>query len=301
MKKIFVIISGVYISLIGLFFIAPTILFLFLGEVKDLLSMISLVPSLIIGIITLCIGIGVIRIKSWARIAISFISCFLLFIGVLVLLTSFLLSSTMFEQMRNKETIALAMRVGISAFLILIPTFFLVFFTRKSIEELFDAKNNHAQLVNVGIKLIAGLLIFGGLFIVASIFFTPKTPAIFFGIMLSGKLLIAYQLIFAVLSFFTGLGLWKLKRSAWITAIFLEAYGMISVIINYVFISENQFKIMFSGWAKENQMIYDINTFKIMMLISSFPTLIILIYLLYKRSLFKKIISGDVNDNVILE
>jgi len=193
------------------------------------------------------------------------------------------------------------MRVGISAFLILIPTFFLVFFTRKSIEELFDAKNNHAQLVNVGIKLIAGLLIFGGLFIVASIFFTPKTPAIFFGIMLSGKLLIAYQLIFAVLSFFTGLGLWKLKRSAWITAIFLEAYGMISVIINYVFISENQFKIMFSGWAKENQMIYDINTFKIMMLISSFPTLIILIYLLYKRSLFKKIISGDVNDNVILE
>src|SRR3989338_2068111 len=210
MRKFFIILSGVYIIIAGILIAAPS--FSFLNESKDNLPIViaGFLSLLIPGVLMVLTGIGIIRRKNWARYSLFVMSIFAIFTG---LLTSLIVALVPQGEMSNRPIFSVVLLIFF-IFLVVIPAYFLIFFTRKSVKEQFVSKEQELKKSPrpLGIKLIAILTFIGAVSSLIQVLFPPIQKFPIFGIFLSGISLRIYWLIFVVISFYIALGLWRLKK-----------------------------------------------------------------------------------------
>lgn len=293
-KKILIILSGVYLVLIGTLAAVGYLISIFSLSKEFKLQMpqfITFKPifEVLCIIFLLCpiiIGLGIILKKNWARFSILLLSVFGIIIGFL---SSIVLLVVPFPQDSkvNYPVVKLMIFVFYFIIFIAIPMFFIIFFNRKSVKELFVSKEGQRKSNRpFGITLIASLSFLSGLSGVFYAFkpFIDKLP-LFSDIMLSGIALKVYSLIWAFVNIYIGIGLFKLRKAAWLTAISFKIFYIALGIINIFTISEGSLSQINSSLKGNNFSISLIN-YKIYTLIGLLFPIIIVIYLALKRNLF---------------
>lgn len=144
MKKVIVVLTGGYLSLLGsLGFLGSVILLIFLalGKSTHFSPQNPLViPFIYLPVVAwlLATGIGLILFKNWARYSLFLMSGLAILIGVAL---SAIFQLMPFHHLTNQTVIATVRIIvtGISiVFLILLPVFYCIFFTRKTVVALFS-------------------------------------------------------------------------------------------------------------------------------------------------------------------
>ena len=152
-------------------------------------------------------GIGLLRLRLWARLSI------LVFSGALVLIFGFsavTIVSTPFPQTGAQPAVAAGMKAGITAFygiFALLGAGWLYFFNRKSVNQQFASSGSGA----LSVKVIAGFFLLLAVSILVLAFL--PLPANFLGIVVIGMLGHLLNAAYGVVALAIAIGL--LKRKPW--------------------------------------------------------------------------------------
>jgi len=302
MKKFITVLCGIYLILLGILIGTVTVLIYIVTQSKIPNTQIVQFPYIktfvvIIGaiftLLPLIIGIGIILKKNWARISVFLMSIFALFIGLVESLVIFIKPLPLNAKV-NYQLIKLFFIGFFSIFFIAIPILFIIFFSRKSIKALFISRTEEEEKTNkpLGITFIAILSFLSGLSCVFITFqnFIDKFPLVG-DIMLSGIGLKVYFLIYALIYIYIGIGLLKLSKTAWLTAILFKIFLILLGITNLFTISEATLSQITSSFnAKFGVSTSNFNMslmyYRINLAIGLIIPIVIVIYLILKRSIF---------------
>lgn len=193
-------------------------------------------------------GVGLWKLKNWARISTIVFSVLLILAGAFGCAGSLLVPLTPTPQ--ADQSILHAVRVGMIAFwstLIGIGMWWAVFLNRADVKVQFGQFSvgdgagvqpsaialspitgtvQRAGSRPLSITIIAWLLLIGCLFIPMTFFL--RTPAIFFTQSLTGSPRILVLLTFAAVQLAIGIGLLRLRPAARLAAIFLLVFGVLN-------------------------------------------------------------------------
>ncbi|MDD5195553.1 MAG: hypothetical protein PHQ96_07785 [Candidatus Omnitrophica bacterium] len=242
MKNILVILSGIYITFLGLVLAGMIAVSLFFLDEGTASLPMNYNPSfLVISYLPLTIwllttGIGIISKKSWSRYSLFIMSFFALFIGLVISITF------LFFPAPTKSHALRILSFALIFFLfIVIPIFFLIFFSRKKVKELFKSrdKSRIKTQKSFGILLVSIITLLGGIF---SFFYAlfpvyEKLP-VFGSIFLTGFQLKVYFFILAACNTFIAIGILRLARSAWLLCIIYNLASIFVSIINIFTVSK---------------------------------------------------------------
>ncbi len=289
MRKFFVILSGVYITILGIFIISTfsISIFLHLNKFKDRLptAITGIFIFVMLGLWAVLTGIGIICKKNWARYSLFAMSFFTIFIGLICYLATFIPRAAVPDN--TSELIFFAIP---AVFLIAIPIYFLVFFNRRSIKELFVSKEQELKRSPrpLGITLIAILMFIAATGLLVHSFFPPyqKLP-IFAVIFLSGISLKIYLLISAVINFYIAFGLFRLQKGGWIAYVIYSIFCALLGLVNTFTISE---AALLEMMPKMKETAYQIPMifYKISGIVGLLISLLLLAYVILKKRLFFK-------------
>jgi hypothetical protein len=298
MKNFLRITAGVYVLFIGF-------LMLMIGAISMLSGVKgkegnAQVMALGLGVIFFCavcfvlVGVGIIIRKNWARICLLAVSWFGLFEGIAIIMAAVFLPLA--KTATHKSIPAGALFVTIlflTIFLVAIPVYFLIFFTRKSVKEIFAANlapNNSAA--PFGIRLLAVSMVLGGfgaLWVWAIFPFNRVPMPLFFGITLSKWQGIVYMVAHGILDLVFGIGLYKLKYKAWVGTICLYSYAVLASIAAYLTFNQEQYNLitnaMISHFSNGVSQL-GIGEYRSMYLACAGIAAVILWYLFYRRKAF---------------
>ncbi len=291
-KKIFIVLSGIYLILAGLIII--TVFLMGISSLAKepnaqvaLFKYYNYVFYIIFFLWPIITGFGIILKRNWARFSIFLLSIFTIITGSIIFL-AFLIMPSPQNVKANYQVIKLFL-LGLNfIFFMAIPIFFITFFNSKSVKELFASKKMGQNKTNrpFGVTLIALLSIFGALSILVYVFKPLMNNIPLLGvIMLSGKALKAYFLILAFIHTYIGIGLFKLRKAAWLTAIFSYIFSIPLSAANIFTTSELTLSQMNSSLGISNARI-SLASYKIFASIGLLFPIIIVIYLISKKDFF---------------
>ncbi|MDD5681281.1 MAG: hypothetical protein PHI59_08600 [Candidatus Omnitrophica bacterium] len=302
MKKFFIVLSGVYLLLLGLV-IAGFLALMFIALTNAPASsanvpeaaiglkfmMLSGVPAAIWLIVT---GIGIIMVKNWARYSLfvmSGLSILFILPSLLIMPLTLILRPGLQE---GAGLFAILLMMAIEAVVgIAIPVFFFIFFNRKSVRDLFvpQGVERKKSRVPLGVKIIAIFAFMGA-------FFLFLAPFIFMSIMpkmrvlgsihLSGAQLQAYFLIFAFVNLFIAIGLFRLNKWAWWTYVIFTVLSMILCLVNTITMDETAIKDMMPPNMSADTVVFPVLFYKITGFISLILPAVFLAYMISKRRIF---------------
>ncbi len=294
MRKFLIGLSGIYLILVGIIMLALSILSFFLppqASNSQLLKSYVLmggITLIVAGLLPIVTGLGIILKKNWARISILLISGFAVLMGLFSSIALFIIPLP-----QNDLVTKLIPLVFFVIFLVAVPIAFIIFFNSKSVKALFIPAGGEEKRSKrpFGITLIAVLSLLTGLIVLPYIFFPffpnkmPLGP-----IMLSGKALKIYFLIMNFIQIYIGVGILKLRKFAWKTAIFFHLINILIVVVNVFTMTEENLLQMNPALIKGNFSM-TLADFRIFSLIGLVTPVVILIYLFLKRNLFLKTIQ----------
>jgi hypothetical protein len=179
-------------------------------------------------------GVGLLRLRKWARDSLLVFSCILLVVFVPGLIISFVMPISIppnaSDPERFRQTMA-GMRIFIEVFngmLIALSTFWLWFFNKHTIREQFgggqqpDSFDAHTPRRPLSISIIACILLLGT-FTFPVIFFL-RFPVFLLGFFLSGRGAAMIWLALCLLQVVMGVGLLRLQAWARMTSIYYFAF-----------------------------------------------------------------------------
>lgn len=292
MKKFLIALSGIYIIIAGIIAAAPGFAYLNLKVHKgDLSSVIGgIFIFFIFGLWVVLTGIGIIRRKNWARYSLFVMSYFAIFIGLILYLVTFIIRISSHGNTQNPALASLILFAISTVLFIGIPICFLIFFTRKSVKELFISKEQELKKSPrpFGIKLIVILMFIGAIGSLVYAFFPPYQKLPLFGaVLLSGVPMRIYLLVFSVIAICIALGLFKLRKTGWIAYVIYGIFSILLGLINTFTISEATLLEMMPKLMESPYQIPMI-FYKISGLAGLLVSLLLLIYVISKKRLFFK-------------
>jgi len=297
MKKFLTVLSGVYLILVGAFVFFICILGLLsppkasqiqIGQFNSIKN-IFVVVFMAYASWPIVTGVGIILRKNWARISLFIISVFTIGVG---LFSSFsFLAASLVKNTKIDYAIPISFKLAFLGlnfiFIIAIPLFFIIFFNSQPVKELFISKEKEGQIHRpFGITLIAFLSIFGSLFSAIFVFqaFIDKMPLLG-PIILSGKSLKAYFLILTLIHIYIGIGLLKLQRAAWLTALCFNIFSVLMGITNIFTVTEGILSQTTYSFSVGNSSMSLLN-YRIGIVVGLIVPAAIILYLISKRNLF---------------
>jgi len=200
----------------------------------------------------LALGIGSVRMKSWARALTLVTSWYWLIMGVLatVLLTAVLpvVMKGVLAQMKQSSADASSadMSTGVMAviltliiifaafFLMLVPIAFVIFYSRKDVAETCrrrDPVERWTDRTPLPVLGASVALCTGSLYMLLVGLTTPLFP--FFGSYLTGIAAVACFVVLAALDLYISVALFRLQLSGWWIAIAALSIRMVSMILTY--------------------------------------------------------------------
>ena len=300
MKKFIVVLIGIYLILIGVLGLLILLVGLFLSpktssaEIAkfDFFKVQVLIISSVFALWPVITGLGIILRKNWARFSAFVISVFAIFTGLLISLLFLFVPSPQNSPVDYK-IIKLIILGFFFVFFIAIPLFFVIFFTRKSVEELFVSKKPEGESKAgrpFGITLLAIFNLLGSLFFTVFAFrpFFPELPLVG-DILLSGTALKAYFFVFALISLYIGIGFLKRKKTAWLMEIILNGYAILLGMANIFTISEATLTKRFSSIGlivDRGSLGGSLSGYKLSAAIGLLISIVTILYLVLKRSFF---------------
>jgi hypothetical protein len=201
----------------------------------------------IFGVIWICylafcvfVVVGLVRMQSWARICISILGALklvfwsLMAIGMVGLRNRMPETSPATLSVHSTFWIVLAL---IYASIAMIGLWWVVYFNLKSVRRSFTERNSESLIVegavvqgytfwHVVVIVLAWLLLIGGLWMLAMSFL--QVPFWFLGFTFRGTAAVSLELIYAALAVYSGIGLLRRSRTAFKTAIVLQAICLLS-------------------------------------------------------------------------
>lgn len=304
MKKLITVFCGVYLILVGVLIGTVAALMCIVTQSKisntqmtqfHYIKTVVVIICAVLALLPLVIGIGIILKKNWARISVFLMSIFALFIGLADSLVIFTQPSPLNSNATVNYQLIKLFSIGfLSFFFILIPIFFIIFFSRKSVKELFILRTEDEGKTNepLGLTFISILSFLSGLSCMFIVFqnFIDKIPIVG-DIMLSGMSLKFYFLIYALIYIYIGIGLLRLSKIAWLTAIFFKIFLILLGITNLFTISEVTLSQIASSFnakfgVSTSSLNMSLMNYRISIAIGLIMPVLILIYLILKRSIF---------------
>jgi hypothetical protein len=199
----------------------------------------------------LCLGIGSVQYKRWARALTLVTSCYWLLSGVLltVLMTAVLpvMMRTILQAQRTSTPDASpAMTTGVMAvfltiiivfmafFLVVVPIAFIVFYSRKDVIETCRHRDpverwtDRTPLPVLGASVVLAV---GAAYLFVTAFSVPLFP--FFGRYLYGISGAACFLAFAVLDAYLAVAFYRLKSAGWWIAVFSLPVRLVSMAVTF--------------------------------------------------------------------
>ena len=170
--------------------------------------------------------------RRWARVSI------LVFAGLLAITNAGAVLFTLFVQLlavsqnRPMET-AGWVAAGFNGVLAALGVWWLVLFNRRRSKEYFDAQEPvHERARPLSISVTAWCLLIGAAFmIIAGVL---RSPAVLFGIILTGWAALVVYAVFAVVQMYIGTGLLHLHKNVRIAAIVYFCFGCVNIMISLV-------------------------------------------------------------------
>lgn len=198
----------------------------------------------------ICMGIGSIRARRWARALLLVSSWVWLISGISGLIFMLLLMPDMYEQMaksgRMPQEMALIMKYVMSAFMIvfyvLIPGVLILFYGSKNVKATCEFRDPHVRWTDkCPLPVLAVSLIFGyGVFSMSFMgFYGWAIP--FFGFILSGITGAGVALIAMLLLAYVAWGTYKLSIKAWWCSVLLTIAWALSAGITFSRVSMWEF------------------------------------------------------------
>lgn len=253
MKKIFIVITGLYLLFLTLIGILIVILSFFNINPQTVFSTNERIQLLIVWIPLIgwliTTGIGLFLKKNWARYSILVMSVFAISMGLIGCLGVHLLSLT--ELSLDELTVPI-IRIFILVpsllFLIILPIIYLIFFNKRSVKEIFEKDSSAVSYLKrpLGISILAFSSLFNVINMISLAFFPTVNIFPLFGFLLSGIAITIHNLIRAMSSIYIAYGFWKLKKTAWFAAIILSCVNILSGVLNFIFINVNNYYQMTS-------------------------------------------------------
>jgi hypothetical protein len=179
-------------------------------------------------------GVGLLRLREWARISLLVFSGFLLFCSLPGLIVFLVMPIPMPPNAGNPELFRqtmIGMRIFVAVFngiLIALSTFWLWFLNTRATREQFknvteaNSSEAHARRRPLSISIIGWYLLISAFTFPAMLFL--HFPVFFLGVFLRGRGALVIWLVMCVLQVIMGIGLLKLKASARIASIYYFAF-----------------------------------------------------------------------------
>lgn len=195
----------------------------------------------------LAIGVGSIRCKNWARIAMLAVSGLWLGIGVLSTLSILLLAPSIMQQQggispQARHIVLVVMTAMIGFFMVVMPTVFLVFYSRKSVKatclslaagQVPGPTTMELPASKVPVPVII-LAIWQGLGIFTVFTFLLVRATVVFGVVLHGPAAFLVLLAFSALSGYAAWLIYQRKLVGWAIALFNAVFWTASTIATFV-------------------------------------------------------------------
>lgn len=310
MKKFFLIATAVYLLLLSIVGIL-TYIINFVGLKNNSMSpglnsvyimTVIWIPLIIWLIVT---GIGLLKTKNWARYSILAMSVIAILSGIIItiILAFSLFSSYTSSFMLFSLAIILLAFIPTLIFLIILPIIYLIFFTRRSVKELFisveqmpvEGQTEFKEQLTVesirpvGISILSVLSVIGGITILLSIFSSTTPKVLVCGVLITGISIKIYQVLTAIISFYIGYGFWKLQKPAWIISVIYYGFSVLSSIISTFCINEDLIKetmpqaSLYSSSA--------LSMFRVFTIFGAVISIVFLIYIIVKKRIFFESLS----------
>lgn len=242
------------------------------------------------GLGLLLTGISLIRRKQWARYSLLILSALALFQGLLLLGGFFIFPAISPEPYYIRYPYKIIIFSFWSVFYFVIPLLCLIYFTRKSVSELFTGSIYRPGGRPLGVFFLTVLTALGALVSAGNVLFkSPSREILISGIFIPFVFVRVYLIIICALSATASVGLWLMKRSGWICAAVLQIFQIIVAAAMCFSMSDYNIAMQFA-------LIFNINDFTripygLIRMFSITTILIpfsILIYLINRRDLFRK-------------
>jgi len=297
MKNFVIAMTWIYHLLIGVLFVFFTIMAFMAPPVKVVSGMTtkqmmtaSLMLNGIEAVWLIATALGLFKRKNWARISLLIMSGLALS-AALVMIPSMLFILQSFQEQLSQKDIPWHVLQGFAIgfliiFFVVIPSFFIYFFNKKSVKAVFIPEQERLSLspIPFGVKLISisyFMSIFGTFYSIAAITNYPLIGNIF----ISGALFKIYTVISTAIAVFIAIGLWQLKKSAWYAFIIYNGLMIFKYAVDLLTITEETIARMMPQEFTANAQ-FSVGMFKMILIFSLLVPVGLSIYIYKRKNLF---------------
>ncbi len=196
--------------------------------------------------VLLAIGVGSIRCKNWARIAMLVVSGLWLGTGVLSTLCILLLAPGIMHQQGGispeaRHIVLVVMTATMGFFMVVMPTVFLVFYSRKSVKATCLSRGVGQVLGRTTMELSASkvpvpvifLATWEGLGVFAVLAFLVVRVTVVFGVVLHGPVAFLVLLVHSALGGYAAWLIYRRKLLGWAIALFKTVFWTASAVTTF--------------------------------------------------------------------
>ncbi len=294
MRKAFIIMTGIYLSLVGLLLTGAVVLTLTMQS--KLATPAPLNPwqiaifncPFLIWVLTTAIGLFCRR--DWARLSLLVMSGFAVITGIVATVTIGLLSAPATLEPEPAQLMVKGLTVGFMAcFLIVLPVSYFIIFTRPKMKELFIA--GQRPLVTprrpLGMMILILFSLFGVVTSVGMLF--QNLPLLLFGMVLNGWMTRIFGFLMLILNLYIIFGFWKTTRASWYVYLTWLIASIANVLTNIVLVNDN---IIEQLWVVRLPSV-NIVTLRITNIFTLIVLVVLFSYIYIKRKLFLQPPSGE--------
>ncbi len=300
-------ILGIALGLIGIALIPSTSAVHQMPAAVRSMTMAMLALFLGVAVFGVFTGVGLIRLKNWARISA------MIWAGITAVFGSLILLFTLFMPIPSAPGGQPAAVAVVKVFLfvfyavpVVIGIWWLILFNRPNIRAQFSGLAPGSSVTEetakprcpLPVAVIAGFLVFSFLCVLLVVpLFHFRVPMLLFGHLLRGRFGFGILMLTAVLILIAAMGLWRLKRWSYPLIIGLQAFWLLNGTITFLspnfgqnmqeILNETQMPVRSAtamDWASQNYL----HSVWWMMILGLVPNLLILAILLYYRDAFQK-------------
>jgi hypothetical protein len=268
------------------------------AQVKSITS-IAILIFLAVAVFGVTCGVGILRLKNWARISA------MVWAGIAVFFSSFaflIIAFIPFPRPPGEHPFPQSAVRGLVALFYAIPIaigiWWLILFNKRSIRSQFngEAPAETAEMSSkprcpLPVAVIAGFLIFSFFSALLAPLFRFPVPVVLFGHLINGKLGVAFFVLADILMLIAAAGLWRLQRWSYPLLIGLQSFWLLSGTITMLSPSyERNMQEMFNEMQMPQT---NVDLISRMLhnpwftMVALLPSIVILIILLYYRTDFQ--------------
>lgn len=276
MKNILLIISSVYLILMGC-------LFGFFSIIADMPLAISLFLYLV-SALAIIIGVGIFLRKNWARILLLIISSLKCLIGsVLFLVVIFLSRTNILFAMIPRDWVFGLMAI----FMLAIPLFFLIFFQNSLVKSvLFKVPLTITPPKKPFVLWLIAIFWFSnaGSFSLLLLDTSIKEIPFIGNVFLSGWALIIYLIVLTAIAVYNGIALLRMQAAAWVSNLIMLGCFFLITALNVFFMTEEVLVKIGNGLPSG----ISFEQYRMASCVGLVLPAVIIIYLVHKKDLFSR-------------